>query len=155
MRCHAPALTDSQSRIVWTASRLWHQQCSPPASPQILPAPCRLPVPLRTQVLEFYARRNGTRMPDRPLAVINPQGPGPSGTGSGSTGVAPPTDAPAPPTTLAVAMKDWHIARRTLVLAYAWMVICMTYYVSLKRRRRRGCGQRRHRYSRAEVLSGP
>jgi hypothetical protein len=29
---------------------------------------------------------------------------------------------------LAVALKDRHIARRFFVLAYAWMVLCMVYY---------------------------
>jgi hypothetical protein len=29
---------------------------------------------------------------------------------------------------LAVALKDRHIARRFFILAYAWMVLCMVYY---------------------------
>lgn len=62
-------------------------------------------------VLETFARRNkGGRMPDRELADVGPAAGGRR-------------------LTLAAAMRDWHIARRTVVLAYAWMVICMTYYV--------------------------
>ncbi|KAI8477034.1 MAG: major facilitator superfamily domain-containing protein [Monoraphidium minutum] len=67
------------------------------------------------QVLETFARRNGTRAPDQPLVDI---GRGPAGAGG----------APAPRLTLGEALRDWHILRRFLVLSYSWMVICMTYY---------------------------
>jgi hypothetical protein len=62
-------------------------------------------------VLERFARLNGTRPPDRALADM--------ALADGAKRL-----------TLGSALRDWHIARRSLVLAYAWMVICMTYYVS-------------------------
>lgn len=59
----------------------------------------------------MFARRNGTCMPDRPLADM------------------PPVDI-SKRLTLGTALRDWHIARRFLVLSYTWMVLGMAYYVS-------------------------
>lgn len=70
-------------------------------------------------MLEFFAKRNGTRMPDRPLADVGGASASASGSGSGNAG--------SKRLTLLDALKDWHIARRSLVLGYSWMVICMTY----------------------------
>jgi OCT family organic cation transporter-like MFS transporter 4/5 len=58
-------------------------------------------------------------MPDRPLNGIKSKS-SPDASGNGNGG--------GQRLTLAAALRDWHIARRSLVLAYAWMVICMTYY---------------------------
>jgi hypothetical protein len=70
-----------------------------------------------SQVLERFARLNGTQPPSQPLADIK-QGP------AGAAG------APVQRLTLGAALRDWHILRRFVVLSYSWMVICMTYYVS-------------------------
>lgn len=63
-----------------------------------------------TAILTQLARGNGTAMPSEPLADI------------------PPPAAGEKPLSLFLVLKDRHILRRFLVLAYVWMVICMTYY---------------------------
>jgi MFS family permease len=73
------------------------------------------------------------RMPDRPLAEIKPHAPHDAAAPTTGTGAPQATAAAAAGSpkraTLTSAMRgNWHIARRTAVLAYAWMVICMTYY---------------------------
>ena len=57
------------------------------------------------QVLEGIAKRNKSSMPTEPLVDVSAGGTG----GEGATKL-----------TLIDALKDWHIARRFFVLAYAW-----------------------------------
>jgi OCT family organic cation transporter-like MFS transporter 4/5 len=90
------------------------------------------------QSLAALARLNGTRPPPVPLAAHAPEAPAQPaasaaaayavGIESGSTeeGQALPT-APAGRSKqgLGAALRDVHIARRFVILAYAWLVMCM------------------------------
>uniref|UniRef100_A0A383VW07 Major facilitator superfamily (MFS) profile domain-containing protein n=1 Tax=Tetradesmus obliquus TaxID=3088 RepID=A0A383VW07_TETOB len=80
------------------------------------------------------ARRNGSRPPMEPLAAVRNGGSPASDqtqqtTADASAQAGPATAAvPARKLSLALALKDRHIARRFFILAYAWMVLCMVYY---------------------------
>lgn len=80
------------------------------------------------------AWRNGSRPPMEPLAAV-PNGGSPASdqtqqtTADASAQAGPAAAAvPARKLSLALALKDRHIARRFFILAYAWMVLCMVYY---------------------------
>lgn len=81
------------------------------------------------QQLAAVARRNGSCPPMEPLAAV-PNGGKPTQHPAGGAGQAPAAEAavPARKLSLGMALKDWHIARRFFILAYAWMVLCMVYY---------------------------
>jgi hypothetical protein len=94
------------------------------------------PSDLCLQQLAALARRNGSRPPMEPLAAVC-NGGSPSQaqqTADASSAAAPEAAAAAVPArklSLAMALKDRHIARRFFILGYAWMVLCMVYYGEL------------------------
>jgi len=122
-----------------------------PESPRWLLVRGRVDEAMR--VLEVMAKENGTRMPIEPLADPKSALPAPpptvhapedqqmllqnhgaaaaahaNGAAHGPDAGAAPAQAGKPPVTLMSALKDKHICRRFTILAYAWLVLCMTYY---------------------------
>jgi MFS family permease len=75
------------------------------------------------QVLKTFAARNGTHMPDHPLASLQPP-PSAAGAAGGNAGASQQPRR----LTLAAALRDWHIARRFACLSFSWFAVCLAYY---------------------------
>lgn len=84
------------------------------------------------------AEVNGTRMPTEDIASAAPSEPKqPAGTATATATVSveeggaqhkPAAAAPQQNGSLMSMLRDKHIARRFIILSYAWMILCMTYY---------------------------